>query len=437
MNRRILIVDDTKGIHDDFKKILTKRSSTPSKLASARAAFFGETASPEDDPSETSGAGLDYELTCCFQGLDALAEAEASLAERRPFAMAFVDVRMPPGLDGIQTIKRLWEIDPDIHCVICSAYSDYSWDQMIEELGQTDKLLILKKPFDPAEICQMASAFTEKWNAAEREQKAIQLISQKEVEARAYASSLETLNKALSTAKAGAHRMSEMKSDFILRLTTEMGSHLSAILDRLIESHEIAGVDEALDRSQRLLEMINKVMDFTQIEAGSMLITNKPCDLRETLASIQERHSASAAAKGLTLRHEVAKAVPSLVQTDEHHLAQVLDYLVENAIQYTEHGAVEVRLLREPTGSWETIRLRFEIEDTGCGVAGELSGQIFEPFAAGGSGSAAAGSGLGLTVATRIARLMGGEVSFVSSTATNAGAGSTFTLELEVRPAGD
>jgi len=432
VNRRILIVDDTKGIHDDFRKILTSGTAATSDLASARAAFFGE---PQDE-APTDGPSVNaknYELTCCYQGLEALEEARRSLEEETPFAMAFVDVRMPPGIDGVQTIKRLWEIDPNIHCVICSAYSDYSWDQMIEELGQTDKLLILKKPFDPTEIFQIASAFTEKWNAAEREQKAIAMISQKEVEARAYASSLETLNKALTTAKASADRMSAMKSDFIMRLTTEMSSHLNAILDRLIENGETAGLDEALGRSQRLLGMIDKVIDFTQVEAGSLVVADQPCDLREVFAGLAERHTPAAEAKGLTFHQDVDAAVPRTVRADRHRLVQILDYLIENAIQYTEDGFVSLRLTREPTGSWDTVRLRFEIEDTGCGIDGELSGQVFEPFSSSPTGSFMEGSGLGLTVATRVARLMGGDVSFVSAT----GSGTTFTLQLEVRTAQD
>ncbi len=430
MNRRILIVDDTKGIHDDFKKILASGSTAASGLASARAAFFGE-ASPVRDAgsSDHASAVEDYDLTCCFQGLEALELARSSVDEGNPFAIAFVDVRMPPGIDGVQTIKRLWEIDPNIQCVICSAFSDYSWPQMINELGHTDKLLILKKPFDPTEICQIASAFTEKWNAASREQKAIALISQKEIEARAYASSLETLNKALATAKASADRTSAMKSDFIMRLTTEMSSHLNAILDRLIENDEVTGLDDALDRSQRLLGMINKVIDFTQVELGSLILADQQCDLRKVFNDLGERHAPSAAEKGLDLRLEVAAAVPDIILTDPHRLIQILSYLVENAIQYTETGFVAVRLLREPTGCWDTVRLRFEVEDTGCGVDGDLSGKIFEPFAASADGRFMDGSGLGLTVATRVARLMGGEISFASTT----GVGTTFTLELEVK----
>jgi diguanylate cyclase (GGDEF)-like protein/PAS domain S-box-containing protein len=80
--------------------------------------------------------------------------------------MAFVDMRMPPGWDGVETISKMWEADPDIQVVICTAYSDYSWEEIIKRLGNVDRLLILKKPFDTVEVCQLAYALTQKWHLA-------------------------------------------------------------------------------------------------------------------------------------------------------------------------------------------------------------------------------------------------------------------------------
>lgn len=77
--------------------------------------------------------------------------------------MAFVDVRMPPGWDGVETAAHLWEAAPDLQVVICTAYSDYSWDEMIGQFGTNDRLVILKKPFDNIEVLQLACALTEKW----------------------------------------------------------------------------------------------------------------------------------------------------------------------------------------------------------------------------------------------------------------------------------
>ena len=86
-----------------------------------------------------------------------------ALKAGRPYALAFVDVRMPPGWDGVETTQKLWEVDPCLQVVLCTAYSDYSWDKMFELFGPRDDLLILKKPFDAVEALQLAQALTEKW----------------------------------------------------------------------------------------------------------------------------------------------------------------------------------------------------------------------------------------------------------------------------------
>src|SRR5258708_1264311 len=78
--------------------------------------------------------------------------------------MAFVDVRMPPGWDGVQTISHIWEQYPELQVVICTAYSDYSWEGMIRKVGKTDSLVILKKPFDNVEVLQLAHTLTQKWS---------------------------------------------------------------------------------------------------------------------------------------------------------------------------------------------------------------------------------------------------------------------------------
>src|SRR5258708_17503219 len=77
--------------------------------------------------------------------------------------MAFVDVRMPPGWDGVETTAKIWEKYPDLQVVLCTAYSDYSWEDMLKKLGYSDRLVILKKPFETIEVLQLAVSMTEKW----------------------------------------------------------------------------------------------------------------------------------------------------------------------------------------------------------------------------------------------------------------------------------
>ncbi|MDB6116620.1 MAG: Histidine kinase, partial [Verrucomicrobiaceae bacterium] len=105
-----------------------------------------------------------FELTFATQGQEALEIVHAAHLAGRPFAIAFMDVRMPPGWDGLETTLKLWEVTPDLHVVICTAYSDKSWEQMTENLPHPERLLILKKPFDGIEVLQLAHALTEKWS---------------------------------------------------------------------------------------------------------------------------------------------------------------------------------------------------------------------------------------------------------------------------------
>ncbi|HEV3418267.1 MAG TPA: response regulator [Pirellulales bacterium] len=156
-NRRILIVDDNVAIHEDFRKVIGTDDAGASAIDQSAASLFGEPAAAASCPSAS------YKLDSAYQGQEALARVEQSLSEGRPYAMAFVDVRMPPGWDGVETVRRIWEVDPDLQIVICTAYSDYSWGDMTRVLGETDRLLLLKKPFDNVEVRQLASALTEKW----------------------------------------------------------------------------------------------------------------------------------------------------------------------------------------------------------------------------------------------------------------------------------
>lgn len=156
-NRRILIVDDNEAIHEDFRKVLVPDKGGAAGLAAMEAALFGDSAEQEHG----------FEIDSAYQGEDALALVVAALAEQKPYALAFIDTRMPPGWDGVETIERLWQVDPKLQVALCTAYSDYSWEALSQRLDLGDRLLILKKPFDNIEIRQMASALTMKWQMTE------------------------------------------------------------------------------------------------------------------------------------------------------------------------------------------------------------------------------------------------------------------------------
>ncbi|EHQ52083.1 signal transduction family protein (GGDEF domain protein) [Ectothiorhodospira sp. PHS-1] len=152
---RVLIIDDNPAIHEDFRKTLIREHGQTDGLQDMEHMLFGSRVA--------STVVRTFELDSAFLGKEGLERVRAANAQGRPYALAFVDGRMPPGWDGIETIKRLWEECPDLQVVLCTAYADYSWSEIMGVLGQTDNLLILKKPFDIVEVLQIAHALTRKY----------------------------------------------------------------------------------------------------------------------------------------------------------------------------------------------------------------------------------------------------------------------------------
>ena len=156
-NRRILFVDDMPEIHEAVSRIFAQ-NHTNAGLDEQEAVLFDAVApAPERR----------FEMDSAYQGAEALDKVRAALAQNTPYAVAFVDMRMPPGWDGVETVERLWEADPRLQVVFCTAFSDYSWMDVLRRLDVRDRLLILKKPFDPVEVYQLANALTTKWQISE------------------------------------------------------------------------------------------------------------------------------------------------------------------------------------------------------------------------------------------------------------------------------
>jgi CheY-like chemotaxis protein len=152
--RRVLVIDDEPAMHVDFRRVLEAPAANL-LLESLEAQMF-EAAPPASVPRG-------FEILSAQQGRDGVEIARAELAGGRPFPVAFVDMRMPPGWDGLQTVKALWEVDPRVQVVFCTAYSPYSWPDALQDLGGEDRLMIVKKPFDPIEVWQAATVLSAKW----------------------------------------------------------------------------------------------------------------------------------------------------------------------------------------------------------------------------------------------------------------------------------
>jgi CheY-like chemotaxis protein len=155
--RRILVIDDSEAIHTDFRRILSpEQRRSRGDIDLLEEALFGPTPSRANASAEPQ-----FEVDSAFQGQEGLAKIRESLAEGRPYSLVFLDYRMPPGWNGAETLRRLREVAPEMRVVLCSAYSDYSWAELVHEFGERHSLRELRKPFNGQEVRQLALTLSE------------------------------------------------------------------------------------------------------------------------------------------------------------------------------------------------------------------------------------------------------------------------------------
>lgn len=162
VNFRLIIIDDNPKIAQDVIKVLSNKAELNDDFDALDEVLFG-TPNDKSNNKKSMAQLPNFSFTTATQGQEGVEIIRQALERGEHYALAFVDVRMPPGWDGIETIKRMWQIDPFIQVVICTAYSDYSWEATIDELGVSSNFLILKKPFDNLAIRQLAFGLVQKW----------------------------------------------------------------------------------------------------------------------------------------------------------------------------------------------------------------------------------------------------------------------------------
>jgi signal transduction histidine kinase len=438
-NRRILVIDDNKAIHADIRKILLPSQEGRDDLRATEAALFGNT--------DTRSRLPQFEIDSAYQGKEGFELIEKSLAENRPYAMAFVDVRMPPGWDGVETTATIWQRYADLQVVICTAFSDYSWEQMLQKLGYSDRLVILKKPFDCIEVLQLAILMTEKWRLYQQARLRLsdleRMVLERTAALEATNSKLAEANHQLILATEKTQKMahtalmaSKAKGDFLANMSHEIRTPMNGVLgmvDLLLQSNLTPEQRESCKiiktSADSLLCIINDILDFSKIEAGKMRVEEVGFDLYDTVTGAVQLLAQQAQAKGLDLTCDIDQGIGPTLVGDPTRIRQILLNLLNNAVKFTGKGKVhlEVRRLGETN---EEVQLRFAVTDTGIGLSEEDQKKLFQSFSQADTSTTRrfGGTGLGLAICRKLVEMMGGSIHVISSP----GKGSTFWLTIRL-----
>ncbi|MGL4640775.1 two-component sensor histidine kinase BarA [Shewanella sp.] len=249
---------------------------------------------------------------------------------------------------------------------------------------------------------------------------------------------IEIQNVELDLAKKRALEASRIKSEFLANMSHELRTPLNGVIGfarQLIKTPLHASQVDYINTIERsatnLLAIINDILDFSKLEAGKMVLEKMPFGLRETIGDAITLISGSAHEKGLELVIDIAADVPDNINGDAMRVCQIINNLVGNAIKFTDHGSVQVKLELESQTA-EQVVLRCDVIDTGIGITESQQDYLFQAFGQADSSISRrfGGTGLGLVITKRLVNQMGGQISFTSNV--DQGSNFWFTLPLSL-----
>lgn len=422
-NKRILVVDDNDDIHYDIDKLLGRVGSAADKaISSLEDELFGDKASESQKPTR-----IEYDLSHAYQGEEAIEMVEKAEKADKPFSVILMDVRMPPGLDGVQTIHKIWQKYPRIEMVLCTAYSDYSWDEIVAKLGGNDKLFFLKKPFEPIALQQIVFTLTQKWSSGAQ-------IEALEREVRERTEQLDQLIQELEQVKKEVAPRNTSMADFITNMSYEIRTPLqgvigmnSLLLDSDLGTDQKAITETAKQSAESLLNVMNNILDFERIATNNINLSTAPFDIRQMIVRIRKSIKAAIQYKNLQLKVHVDDSIPGSIVGDVNRVERILFHLAENAIKFSDEGTVTINVSEEQLDENE-VTLRIAVTDSGPGISEDYLPHIFDCRQRSRSefSKKPVESRFGLFICKHLTNIMNGEMGVESTL----GSGSTFWFKL-------
>jgi signal transduction histidine kinase len=330
-----LFVDDDKEILKNYELMFRKEQEL--NTGKCLNDLFGN----DDNIINDDSLKAEYDVHTVDQGEKAILKVKEALLSNTPFKVAFVDMRMPPGIDGKETASQLRQLDPDLEIVIVTAYSDHDLDAIVNDIGQPDKLLYVKKPFDPAEIKQCALCLTTKWNEA------------------------------------------RIKDDFLANISHELKTPLASIIgfsDILVECTEAT---EEIIQYSSIIKNNGKMMKYlvedliTMVRLGKSDITIFPSkvNINELLKEAISMFTPVASVKPNFQIETKLSNEDIIAEIDRERFLQCFVNFISNAVKYTVEGHVEVYTKFDKNG-----KIEIGFNDTGIGIEEEYLEVIFEKF---------------------------------------------------------
>ena len=389
LNRHILLVDDEPKILEELKKVLAPTQSGNTELSELENRLFN-TSETKRKPATV------YDVHCCSQGDEAVRVVQEALENENPFAVAFLDIRMPPGPDGVTTAEQIRKLDPNIQIVMMTGYSDFDISEIAHRVPPEDKLLYMQKPIHSQEIRQFALALTAKWQS----DTLLHLQNQKLTESNEYLKEHDRLKSEFVMTV--SHELRTPLTIFKNILSNAMAGVMGKVPPKLLRNLEMA--DEAIGR---LTSIINDFLDVSKLEVGKMKLHPEVLGVQQTVCKLVEMIQFVTDSKSI----ELDLLVPEkelYIYADYEKITRVINNLIENATKFVPENAGKIVIEVEERGD----RVGINVRDNGPGIHGDDKEKVFDRFVQVEKhiGPGKHGTGLGLAICRELIQLHSGRI---------------------------